>query len=471
MFCGFRLWIVAGACAVLLGCATSGAGTSQLILSDDGLTEISAPPAWQTRPNLGRNADLRLADAMHDHYLLVTSYLPGDVKEMSLEQFAERLSGALLESLDGGKMSAPRPLAIGGWPAIEYELRATLGATPLVYFSTIVDGVQARYHLLGWAPADSDTAALRRVMADLRESGAPRKARERLNLSFKWPANLDVRASFLHKSSKRHGALELQGESVMSVKPAGKGELLISTRVTQQKMNSDSQRAGKDAGRDAYLQEVLKAALSDMPDFVVNNDGEFVRVENLAAYHKRVLDSMMKALPKGEAQAQAKAKQLLASMLTEEALSVSMQDEWNNLAESWAGGSYALGQSYEFTMPYQAPALQRQSFPMATTQQLAGHVPCTPNAAPKSCVRLLQNARVSGPDYTRAMNDYVRKTAGDQVSVTQMEVFTTLELITDPNTMLPYFTHKKQTKRVTVSAEGKTSTSDDVEESSVTYHY
>ena len=262
----------------------------------------------------------------------------------------------------------------------------------------------------------------------------------------------------------------LTGESVMSVKPAGKDELLVSTRVTQQKMSGGA-REGQNAGRDAYLQEVLKAALSDMPDYVVNNDGEFVRVENLGAYHKRVLDSMLKALPKGEPEAQAKAKQLLQTMLTEEALSVSMQDGWNNLVESWAGGSYAPGQSYEFTMPYQAPALQRQSFPMATTQQLAGHVPCTPLAKPNSCVRLRQNSRVSGPAYTQAMNDYVRKTVGAQATVTEMEIIITLELITDPSTMLPYFTHRKQTKRVTVSAEGKTSTTDDVEESSVTYRY
>ena len=122
-------------------------------------------------------------------------------------------------------------------------------------------------------------------------------------------------------------------------------------------------------------------------------------------------------------------------------------------------------------MPYQAPALGEQAFPTTMTQQLTGFVPCQKGAAPRSCVRLLQTSRVSGADYTRAMDVFVRKTVGNDVSVTNMEIVTTVELVTDPRTMLPYASSKKETKRITISAGGQSSVSADVQESSTVYQY
>lgn len=455
---------------VLAGCASTAGGVRQLVLSDDGLSEIEAPRSWETRPNFSANADIRLADAMGDNYLLVNTYLPEDTREMPLDEFGSRLSGALLKKMDQGRMSAPRALKLGERPAIEYELRTKAGDAAIVYLSTVVEGASARYHLIAWTVADGDLAGLRQVMATFRESAARRAGVERVPLVFDWPQRLKSQASFQLKSSKRGEQYEMRGESQTSLKPAGEDELLVSTRVTRHQL-SGALGGGQDKEKEAYLQSVVKATLTELPDYVVNTDGEFVRIENLQAYHRRVQEALLKGLPTGNRDAHAKARQMVQSMLTEETLAVSLQGEWDQLVGNWAGGSYAPGQTYSFTVPYQAPALERRSFPMLMTQQLVGHVPCHAAAKGKACVRLLQTTRVAGPEYTQAMSDYVRKTAGGDVRVTEMEVISTVELIADPKTMLPYAASKKETKRVTVSAGGSSRTSEDVKETSSSYRY
>lgn len=455
---------------VLAGCASTAGGGRYLVLSDDGLSELEAPRSWETRPNFSAKADLRLADAMGDNYLLVNTYLPEDTREMPLEEFGSRLSGALHKKMSQGRMSAPRALKIGERPAIEYELRSQDEESAIVYLSTVVEGARARYHLIAWTVADGDLAGLRQVMSSFRESATRRAGVERVPLVFNWPQRLKSQGRFHLKASKRGEQYELQGESQMALRPAGQDELLVSTRITRHQL-SGTLGGGKDKEKEAYLQGVVKATLTELPDYVVNTDGEFVRIENLSAYHRRVQDTLLKGLPAGNREAHAKARQMVEGMLTEEMLAASLQDEWGHLVGNWAGGSYAPGQTYSFTVPYQAPALERRSFPMVMTQQLAGRVPCHAAAKGAACVRLLQTTRVAGPEYTQAMSDFVRKTAGGDVRVTGMEVLSTVELVADPETLLPYSSSKKETKRVTVSVGGSSTTSEDVKETSASYRY
>jgi hypothetical protein len=456
--------------AALIGCATSGPIKTNLVYSDDGLSEIAVPGHWQTNPNLGSSADIRLADAENEEYLLVNTYLPDDLEPMSLEEFGDLVTGSIGDNLDDSKISAPRRFTIGDRPAIEYQISAAIDGTRIVYLSTVIEGRQARYHLIGWTPAGSGLGPLRKLMTAFRESDDKRTTKKRVDLDFNWPMKLTSKGTFHNKSTKRGEVFELRGETASSVKPAGNDQLLISTRVTSQKMTS-TEKVGNDKDKDAYLQNVLKAALTDMPDYVVNTGGEFVRIENLTGYHQRIQDALIKGLPKGEPQATAKAKQLVQSLLPEHTLAALIQDEWNNIAGNWAGGSYAVGEKYEFTVAYQTPALDNRTFPMVMTQQLAGYVPCHTGAAANSCVRLLQSSHLSGAEYTKAMNQFVQKTVGREVAISSTELLNELEIITDPMTLLPYRTQKKEIKRVTVKAGGKTETSEDVEESSATYRY
>jgi hypothetical protein len=463
--------LAAAAVVALAACATPSEEKTTTVYSDDGVSELNAPERWRTRPNIGRSATLRLGDDADGIYLLVNTYLPHEIHTASFAAFAERVSGALMKRLGEGRISAPRELSISGRPAVEYEVAGKSGSLPIVYLSTVVDGERGRHHLVSWSAAENfgrSRGAMREVIASFRESAQRRPEKERIDLVFDWPERMTSTASVRTRSNKRGEVIEMQARAVTVVRPLGEEELLISGKLTDRRF-TPSMKDGEKAG---YLERVVREATTDVPDYVVDREGDFVRIENLAPYLKRLEEALVNGLPEGPREARAKARELVRSLVNEDTLSASLQDEWNNVVGNWAGGSYVPGQTYEFELTYQSPALGAQVFPMTVTQQLAGRQACRKGASPNSCVRLVQTSRVSDPRFTRAMSAFVRRTVGAEVSIDRAEVLKSVEVIADPRTLLPYRTVVKETKSFVVSARGEAPrASEETRESVATYTY
>jgi hypothetical protein len=465
-----RVIALAGILA-LAACATPAPRPATTVYSDDGVSELTAPDSWRTRPNLGRSATIRLSDDAGGHYLLVNSYHPHEKDGTPLGEFAERLSGRLMNRLAGGRLSAPRPFSVNGRPAVEYEVSGKAGDLPLVYLSTVVEGEFARHHLVAWTLSErygANRDNLREVIASLRESAQRRPEKKRTDLTFKWPERMSSTATVRSKSTKRGEVTEVHARATTTVRPLGEGELLISSKIAERRVTP----ALKDKDKANYLERVLKEATTDIPDYVVDRDGDFVRIENLGPYLKRLEDALVNGLPDGPKEARAKAQQLVRSVVSEASLSASIQDDWNGIVGNWSDGSYVPGEVYELHLTYQSPVLGDRTFPMVVTQQLAGREACRKGAAADSCVRLVQTSRVSDPSFSRATSAFVRKTVGADVSVDKADVVKTLEVIADPKTLLPYRSVMKETKTFVVSAKGEAPrTSVETQESVTTYSY
>jgi hypothetical protein len=441
------------------------------VYSDDGLSELTAPDTWVTHPSLTKSGTIRLGDDDSIAYLVVNTYLPHELKGQAFSQFAENVSKRLMSGMRGTKISAARPISVQGRPALEYEISGTRGSLALRYLSTVVDGEKARHHLVAWTPAERYGAngdALREAVASFRESAQKRAAKTRIDLTFDWPERMTSTASVRSKSAKRGEVLEMSMRTVSTVRPLGDDELLVSGKVTEKKFSP----ATKDKGKAEYLVRLLAEATADMPDYVIDRDGDFVRMENLGPYVKRVEDALVNGLPKGSEDVRATARQMARQLVNEETLNALMQDEWNNIVGNWAEASFVPGQLYERQTSYWSPALGSQTFPMQLTQRLVGRVPCTKNAAPDSCVRLAQTSRVSDPSFTRATGVLVRNAVGAEVSVDSAEVLKSVEVIADPETLLPYRSVVKETKSFTISAKGSApKTSEETSERVTTYSY
>ena len=86
----------------LAACATPTTRPTSTVYSDDGVSELTAPASWRTRPNLGRSGTIRLADDAGENYLLVNSYHPHERDGAPLAEFAERVSARLKSNCLGG---------------------------------------------------------------------------------------------------------------------------------------------------------------------------------------------------------------------------------------------------------------------------------------------------------------------------------------------------------------------------------
>jgi hypothetical protein len=463
--------LAAAAMVALAACATLSEEKTTTVYSDDGVSELNAPETWRTRPNIGRSATLRLGDDADGIYLLVNTYLPHEIHTASFSAFAQRVSSALMKRLGEGTISPARELSVNGRPAVEYQVAGRSGSLPIVYLSTVVEGERGRHHLVSWSAAESfgrSRGAMREVIASFRESAQRRPERTRIDLVFDWPEHMTSTASVRATSNKRGEVIDMQARAVTRVRPLGDDELLISGKLTDRRFTPSL----KDAEKAGYLERVVREATTDVPDYVVDREGDFVRIENLAPYLKRLEDALVNGLPEGPQEARAKARELVGSLVNEDMLSASLQDEWNNVVGNWAGGSYVPGQIYPFELTYQSPPLGAEVFPMAVTQQLVGRQACRKGASPDSCVRLVQTSRVSDPRFTRAMSAFVRRTVGAKVSIDKAEVLKRVEVIADPKTLLPYRTVVRETKRFVVAARGEAPrASEETRESVTTYTY
>lgn len=464
---GFFLWV-----------PMSAAG-ARILYSDDGLSELSVPDEWRVTPHVGETAALRVSDPRNGGYLVVNTYLAGETRPVPFAQLAEDLGKALLEALQDGQMSKPRKLTLHGRPAVEHEITGRIGDARFAYLSTLVDGKSAKHHLIAWsleADYQANRSALRKTVASFRESPKRRAARDRIALAFDWPAQAESRFSHQRRHSKRGEIFEIQTSGTTAIRPRGENQLLISTQVLDFSMTPND----KDKDQDRYMQNVLQQAMTQIPDYVVGTDGSFVGIENMGAYYARIEQALLGGLPGASTETQAQAKKYLDRVISEAGLSLSMQDGWNNHVANWAGGSYAVGETYAYDSQYQASALGDKQFPMTITQQLTGRVPCHKDDSLTRCVRLVQISRVSDPGFNHAMNQFVNKTMKDfagenadkvNVSVDSTEVLKTITMVAEPGTLLPHEVTTSDLTTTVFSENGRAETSKDVNESVTRYTY
>lgn len=449
---------------------------ARTVYSDDGISELTAPDHWSVRADIGRSASLRVSDSSADYHLTVYTYLPEEYEPTTLEQFAENFSADLIKNLDDGRMSEPRKLTINGRPAVQYEISGRIGEDRFVYLSTTVEGKRAKHQLVATvseADYPSHQGALNQAILSFRESPRKRPAKERIDLVFDWSEPGESRFTVRNTSTGRKGTHEMQMSGTTTVRPLKDEGLLVSTRVSDFKASSSD----PDEEKNPAMQDLLQQVTSEIPDYVVSNDGEFIRVESLSAFYKRLEQAVLKALP-DDRDTQKKARKLLKSVLPEEAVLASVQDGWNKEVQNWAGGSYAVGESYTYETQYQMPALGEAMFPMSVSQKLAGRVPCHEQDKARSCVKLVQTSKVAGAAFDQAMRAYVNQlmkdAAGDkapEIGVDGVEIVTTVTLVADPQTMLPYESKESEVKTTRISVNGQKQAAKEVSETVTRYTY
>ena len=441
---------------------------SQTVYSDDGVSELSTPGTWAVRPDFGPDAAIRVAESSGTAFLIVNSYFPGEIETTPISEFSTSYAEGLTQSLGNSKLSRAQTLNVNGSPAHQYVVTGNVGDVRLTYVSTVVNGVAAMHHLIGWVAAPDylgEDDVLNRVIASFRESANPRPARQRVSLKFAWPDSLQSAVNFQQKSTKRGKASELKTTYLTTVRPGNSNELVVSTRVMRQHLSSPDNKQQRD-----YVTALLKQASSEIPDYVVSREGEFLRVDNLSAYQQRVESAVISNLPPALEDQKDRILAMVKPAMSERFLEASVTDEWNKTVGSWVSSSYVVGQTYRFNEEYYAPALGNTPFAMAVSRRITGFTACT--GSQTRCVKLVLTATVSGEDFRSAMNEFLEKTVGEPVNVKHISVVKKMEIIAEPNTLIPHRTRSSEETSVTIEDnEGNTRTSRDTKDTRISYSY
>ena len=459
--------ILAGGCASTPIADPPAAGLIQTIYSDDGASELSTPETWTARPDFGPDAGIRVAKQTGEAYLLVNSYFPGDVDPVTVTEFADNYADDLATKLPNATVSQSGPLTINGMEAYRHIITGDVADERLTCVTTVIRGNRAMHHVIGWVAADSysgEQHILNRITGSFRESNNLRPSRQRVTLNFRWPKQLQSVSAFHQKSVKHGKESEIKAHYLSTVRPGDDDELIVSTRVMRQDViNADAEKID-------YLSTLLEQVTTEIPDYVISGGGEFVRVDDLAAYQQRIETAVVSSLP---ANVKSRKDEILATVrkkLSEQVLGATVAGEWNKTVGNWVGSSYAMGETYRFKEAYYSPRLGEAPFTMNVSRQLAGFAPCSDNAS--TCVKLIHIATVSGEDFRSAMARHIEKVVGQHVDVTRVSFVRKKEIIAEPDTLIPHRSRSTEETIVIVEDDsGEQHTSRDTEHTRVVYSY
>jgi hypothetical protein len=202
--------------------------------------------------------------------------------------------------------------------------------------------------------------------------------------------------------------------------------------------------------------DVEKLLSSLMPSVVVAENGEFVRVGDLApirAAIKKLLDELKKQTPNGAVPPNMQA--MLDSLATDKVLTEMAAAEWDALVGAYVGFSGTIGKMTEVSSEEPIPMMPGTSVPMRTTFGAKQHAPCQNRMPLDSCVTMTMKSVVAPGAMEGILKKLLDGVKGmDGVRYETMDVVTEVQAIVDPATLRPHHVVHKKTADMVMSAPG-----------------
>lgn len=215
--------------------------------------------------------------------------------------------------------------------------------------------------------------------------------------------------------------------------------------------------AGTPAGASA-AQATAERLADLMPSYVVSREGEFLRIDGVAALRARMhalLGSMLQADSTGQARA------ALESLVSEQVLNHVAAQEWNSLVGMWIEADLEMGQKYELEEEAPIPLIPGSMVTMVSEFSIERRIPCREGGTTPDCVEI---HLLSFPDpeevkviIRRFMDRIASQPAMARFGFESLDLENELVLIIEPATLLPHRARLSKSVEGVVVADGKKS--------------
>lgn len=193
---------------------------------------------------------------------------------------------------------------------------------------------------------------------------------------------------------------------------------------------------------------------------VVTRGGEFVRVEGAEETAREVMAALEPLFAEVDEAGLANLRQMLAGMVSPEALSASAADEWNALVGAWVDADLEVGAVYALESSFQAPVFPGVEIPVSLQFQVEGWTQCAETDGggdgEEPCVALVMISQPDAEVVAGAIRRFLEQ-AGLPVEeaddlFAQLAVETFVSLVAEPATLRP---HRLEIQRVVTGGEGE----------------
>ncbi len=300
----------------------------------------------------------------------------------------------------------------------------------------------------------------------------PTWAADPVRLQFDWPAELLAQVESSKTRSLRAGGHPVLSNTLSytyQMHAVREGEQY---RIDFDQLQLDEQQLDAlPAEQRPMLNAVTRAAL---PGFRVSRQGDFVALEQPEAFQQALRNTLTGLVAAGPNQAASLA--MLDKLLGVEVLSALSRGGWDWLVGSWAGGEQALELREDYIAKTQAAMpLTNQLIAFETRFSLTRRLPCERQGRTLDCVELKATTRPDPAALKQAVSAFVAQLAPEvaaqaEKSLQALELETTLELVTEADTLVP---HRFRLRKATTlpTADGSTSSIRQVEDTVQTYRY
>lgn len=192
--------------------------------------------------------------------------------------------------------------------------------------------------------------------------------------------------------------------------------------------------------------------LGGVPTLVINPSGDLLRAEVPQATVDATLQVMVamsdsKVTPEKEAQLREKLQQQFTA---------AAREKWEERVAHWRGLTLSPGRTEKHPTTLKAGTLGGE--PLAAEERITveAGVPCEPEAAEARCLRILRETRPDAKELALRVKDFeARMSEGlpkeRRTHVKKVDLHVTRELVTAPDTLLPYRVRDETSDRVDIT--------------------
>lgn len=298
------------------------------------------------------------------------------------------------------------------------------------------------------------------------------RADEDVELRFEWPNGLDARVAFDAVRERtgpgRSFQRRLSGNYRLTSARVQAGLLI---RIQDMQLDLDSLPT---AVRGSPVQRMLLQATSAFPDYLVNDQGQIVRVDGVAALQRRLRAGIEELMGNVASELKPRIDRVLAQSTSKEQLESRVREYWNRDVGMWVGARLAPGKVYESRSVTRIPLLDDAQVPLKVQIRLNGRVPCVPQGAPRACVELQMDSSPEPAGVQEALRAFLETMAGrvpGSFKLENIQVDTRVKIVTQPDTLLPQRVESVRKTQISASQDGVAQGSSQTDRRSTQYHY
>ena len=291
------------------------------------------------------------------------------------------------------------------------------------------------------------------------------------DLVFSWPDGFKAEVIYTRKRTKEVSSLKkeqsLRGSYKLFASQHPQGLLISFTDL-----EIDLEGAETAQGTQALLQHFITKASSVMPNYVVNDRGELIRIEGLEELQKIILADMEQITAEYPQRVKKQLSGIVNKVISKEQLQANISTQWNRVVGQWAGRSFEMSEAYETKYTSPIPMLDNLEVPMKATYRYIGQVPCNDQDNMTLCVELEMKSYTDSERLRKAIEQFVKEQGDSSVNINSLSIDYTVRLITEPQTLIPH--RMKSTKVIrsySTTQEGKDLTGIQTDEIVINYKY